>query len=116
MKIRPIKVEELRSEVEAVMLADGHSFPSPTHYFVDEGAIIGALGLGFAPVLFMWMHSTKATKLHSYRAHLEAIRILQELGHTRILLPIQPASPFCSFIDRLGYHKLGDCQLFGLRI
>ncbi len=116
MKIRPIKLEEQKQWVEDEMRANGHGFPSPTHYFEADGQLIGALGLDFAPMLFMWMHTERATALQSYRAHAAAVQILRDTGHFRILTAIQPCSPFYSFVDRLGYRKLCDCQLFGLQL
>lgn len=95
-----------------LMDEDGHSLPSPTHLFVSHKGVIGACSLAYAPCLFFWMHSTRATKFDSYRAFSKATATLEQMGHSKPILIIENSSPFYEFLNRLGYSILGKGEIF----
>lgn len=111
MKARPI-LEEERAALEARMDQEGHSCPFATHVFIDDtGAIVGAFSTACAPVLFFWMTTDKAHGMACVRAFQLANATFKALGHPRMLLPIQPDSPFHPFIKRLGFLPMGPVEL-----
>jgi len=111
MKIK-VLTPERSIALEIVIEASGHSIPEPTHVVEGEdGGILGAFSLAFAPVLMFWM-APGAPALASFRAHKTALQMIRAMGHKRVITPIQADSPFYRVIDKVGYTKLCECELF----
>lgn len=112
MRIEELQTEGVLGVHEIVLEEDGHSIPSPTHIVWNGTQIIGAYSLAYAPCLFFWMHSTRATKFDSYRAFSKATATLEQMGHSKPILIIENSSPFYEFLNRLGYSILGKGEIF----
>jgi len=105
---------ELSRDVEAQMARDGHQLPygPATHALVGATGIYGAFSVRDLPLVWFWMDTRTKEPLASWRAWREVERIAKELGHTRIVLPIQTDSPFHPFINRMGFELIGACELY----
>lgn len=106
---------ELERLVEARLIMDGgHQLPGRATLaaFTDEGALFGAFGTAYAPLLFVWMDSQKHHPRDALQAFQAVRKLMHDAGHPRILLPIQTDSTFYPFISRLGFELIGPCELW----
>jgi hypothetical protein len=74
--------------------------------------IYGAFSVRDLPVVWFWMDTRTSEPLASWRAWREVERVAKEHGCKRIVLPIDPDSPFYPFIKRMGFLPIGPCELF----
>jgi hypothetical protein len=101
-----------REAANSAMQRDGHKVPSVTHLFMDSSnEIIGAYSIDYAPVVLLWMR-TDVTGLVSFRALTRIRHELRKLGHKRMILPIEPSSPYYGYMQGLGLDNLGQGELF----
>lgn len=106
--------DALSAAIEAQMAEDGHSLPGgpATHALVSATGIYGAFSVRDLPVVWLWVDTRTGEPLASWRAWREVERVTKGLGCPRIVLPIEPSSPFYPFIQRMGFIPIGPCELF----
>jgi hypothetical protein len=98
--------------VQDTMDEDGHNVPSVSHYFIIENeGVVGAFSVAYAPVVFFWMQ-TGVTGITSFRAITLVRKTLREMGHHRMILPIEESSPYFEYLTGLGLTHLGKGELF----
>lgn len=115
MNANPIPPDSpLSLAVEAQMREDGHQLPggAATHVLEAAMGIYGAFSVRDLPVVWFWMDTRTKEPLASWRAWREVERVARELGCHRIVLPIEPNSPFYPFVKRMGFIPIGSCELF----
>lgn len=101
------------AQLEALKVAaasDGHTAIVPTHVIVKRGEIVGYASIGAVPVLNVWVHSQKVVKFESVRLLREGEAMLKERGYRFVILPVAENSPFRPYVQKLGYHTLGNAS------
>lgn len=111
MRIQDVSGNRLHY-AQLYMHDDGHYVPAITHVVTDNDQVIGAFSVSAAPVLFFWMHTTRAMPIHCFKAFRQAESILRDAGHENPILIIERSSPFYPFLQRLGYGISGKAELF----
>lgn len=110
-----VPASALSLAIQAQMEADGHGLPGgePTHAVMGKGgAILGAVCLTDLPVVWLWMDTRTPNPVLSYRVWRDVEATARTLGHSRIVLPITPDSPFYPFLNRMGFESVGPCEIF----
>ncbi len=98
--------------VQDRMAKDGHNVPSVSHYFLmEDKGVVGAYSVLYAPVVFFWMRSDM-TGITSFRGLALVRQTLREMGHKRMILPIETSSPYFEYLTGLGLNHLGKGELF----
>lgn len=101
------------AQLEALKLAaasDGHTAIVPTHLVMKRGEIVGYASIGAVPVLNVWVHSQKVVKFESVRLLRQGEALLKERGYQFVILPVAENSPFRPYVQKLGYHTLGNAS------
>lgn len=114
MRTERIIDADMMARVQAAMEADGgHNVPCVSHALIgSDWTLWGAFSVVYAPALFFWMDTRKGTGLAALRGLRLAQAELRKLGHKRILLPIQPSSPYYPWVRSIGFTLIGPCELF----
>lgn len=79
---------------------------------MGKDGVLGAFSVRDLPVVWFWMDTRTSEPLASWRAWREVERVAKELGCQRIVLPIEPQSPFYPFVTRMGFTLIAPCELF----
>lgn len=117
MKAVPLDPELKASVLQAMAADGGHNVPEVSHALIaSSGELWGAFSVAYAPCLFFWMDARKSNAIGSLRAIRCAVRVFKDLGHARILLPIQADSPFYPFVGSIGFNPIGSCELFETKL
>jgi hypothetical protein len=106
---------EEKREVLELMAQDGHGVPDVTHSLVaDDGEIVGAFSDEYMPVLWFWMRSNRWNPLACFRAFKLIEGMWHSRGHSRIVLPIQPESPFYQWVghEKINFQHLGSGEIW----
>jgi hypothetical protein len=105
-QLRPIRPHELDPLIGAAA-ADNHKVIDPTHVLLKDGKIIGYASLQHhVSLVNCWISSQDAGPLDSLCALSAVESIVAEHGCRGIVLPCDPASPFYSKLQKLGYQGL----------
>jgi len=90
----------------------GHSLPSVTHHLkMDDGYVTGAFCDEFMPVLFLWLDPDRWNPLAAFRAWKLIQLHYKTRGCEKMIIAIQPDSPFYYWAKKAGMPTLGDYQL-----
>ena len=112
MKLVEINTPEKSDEVHGLIKKDGHEVPCVSHTMEDsQGRIYGAFSACYAPVLFLWMDSNQHNPLAAFRAYMLIEKMWKANGHKRILICINPESPFYKWTEKARFQSLGWYEL-----
>lgn len=117
MITKKIETPDESDAVHAAMLADGgHHVPCVSHFFEVDGKIVGAFSVAYAPCLFFWYDSAPKHAIGSARAFKQAVQAIKALGCKRVIVLINPESPFYRWIPKIGFTFLASNELWKLEI
>ena len=95
----------------------GHYLPDISHFLVmDNGDLIGAIDVQYQPCLFLWMDEEVWNPLAAFRAWKQIQAMWKDKGWPKMLIAIQPESPFYHWAKETGFEVIGDMRLASLNL
>ncbi len=108
----PLQHEVLKQLI-ADAAEDDHIVHSATHLIYKEGELAGYFSLGVIPTGLCWF-STKKMKAHDSANVITAIENQCALDPRigSMMTPVSPTSPFHPHMEKLGYKKYYNADIF----
>lgn len=110
--IRPIADQATLELAQRLAQADGHFLLNPSHVVQRNGEIIGAFSVARAPMLGVWMHSSKVGPRDSVHLLASIEDLMANAGAGLYVMPCEERSPYYEKMEKLGFVRMGACVLF----
>lgn len=108
-RINPAKdLRDLRERAAA----DDHVVLTPTHVVEKDGEIVGYLSIGAVPIVNVWMDSEKLGPRDSVAVLGQLDAVMDYAGQPLYYMPCDKASPFSPVMEKLGFARLMETQMF----
>lgn len=116
MEAREITTPVESASVHAAMLADGgHSVPCVSHALYDAaGRLVGAFSVAHAPLLFFWYDSRQPSPIGCARGFALAVEAIRRTGARRVMVAVQPDSPFYRWLPKLDASCIWSGEVWQL--
>jgi hypothetical protein len=111
-RLQLIRDEAQMRRLHEAAAEDGHIPLAATHLILKSNEIVGGVSINGLPSLHVWAHSKKVTARDTFHLLNSAENIMYGMGARQILVPCMADSPYAIAMDRLGFARLGEFQLY----
>jgi hypothetical protein len=115
IQIRRVVVEDLET-LKRMAQADDHFVFAPTHVTMKNGDYVGFLSIASIPMVLTWQDTNKVKAIDSIQILKYIEGAISQMGSNLICVPCSPNSPYRSYMERFGYNKFGNCDMFAKTI
>src|ERR1700679_1944103 len=111
IQIRKVVVEDI-APLQKMAAADDHFVFAPTHVTMKNGNYVGFISIASIPMVLTWQDTRGVKAVDS----IQIIKFIEgavgQMGSNLVCIPCSPKSPYLPYMERFGYKKFGNCDMF----